>query len=245
MLDLSYSGPSKYFSIDTAKTWAEIRPVLLNIQNLIRLTNSYPWPGAAKVVPSYWWGITSVSAGLRDLVRMPGILTQDAARLWVTLSLLTNYNQMNQYARDYLEEQAKSERFDLIVSAVGLAITGAIIGYAVAALVLAAGASAAVGTGTSTVVKMAVGAYSEAQKKEAVTSLTDAAQQLRTGDPGFGGQVQWAATYIQQLLNESESNAAPGAAPKAPSQGGGIVEAAVGIGLPTLISVGISILGKR
>lgn len=221
-----------YFGLDISKPWRDLRPVMLNIENLLKLTGdvvmgadrpSYPFPGGERLA-RYWWELAQ--SGLRELVRQPGILTQDAARLWVTLSILTNYNKMVAYVRKEMEESARSEQFNLTVLTVSLAVFGLVLGLALGPLVVAG-------------FKAASGALTTAEKTEAVKELNSAAKELQVTDPAFAGQVQWSAQYIQQMLNEASR---PAGAP--PPGQGGVLEAVIGIGLPTLLTVGISLLRR-
>jgi hypothetical protein len=227
------SNMADYFGIDMAKPWRSVRPILLNIENLLHLTGdpmrpdrpSYPWPGPMRITP-YWWELAR--GGLRDLVRQPGILTEDAARLWVTLSVLMEYNKVAAYARDQMEKSAKSERFNLTVLTVALAAFGLVLGIAIGPLIAGG-------------FKVASGVLTDVEKRDAAKDLNSAAKELQTTDPAFAGQVQWSAQYIQRMLTEASR---PAGTPP-PGQGGGALEAVVGIGVPTLLSIGLSLLGRR
>jgi hypothetical protein len=223
----------RYFGLDLSRPWRELRPVMLNIENLMKLVGdpvghanqpSYPWPGPARIT-GYWWELAQ--SGLRELVRQPGILTEDVARLWITLSLLTHYNALVAQARDQMEKSAQSERFNLTVLTVALVAFGLVLGIAIGPLIAGG-------------FKVASGVLTDVEKRDAAKDLNAAAKELQTTDPAFAGQVQWSAQYIQRMLTEASR---PAGTPP-PSQGGGALEAVVGIGVPTLLSIGLSLLRR-
>lgn len=232
----------KYFNVDTAKSWGEVRPIILNIENLLKLTGdpvrtdrpSYPWPGSVKIAPNYWWEINQ--SGLNELVRYPGVVTQDAARLWVTLSILKDWNKLSEYARSVIVHEARTEKTALVSLTVALAIFGIVLGIAIGPLIAGG-------------FKLAAGALTNEQKQEAANSLSDAAKELRSTEPAFAGEVQWSSDYIRAMMTEistaeTQKAAAAAAASGSSGAGGGVLEAAVGIGLPTLLSVGASLISR-
>lgn len=227
----------------------------------------YAWPGVAKVEPIAWWEIEQ--SGLRNLIRQEGILTVDIARVWITLSIVHDYAKLVARAKARIKEEIRTAHTEAIVVAIGFAAIGAIIGGAIIAALAAPAATAvsvtasgqavatevavpaAAATGSpvssgaavTTAIKYGTGLVTEAQKKEAVGSLNDAASQLQSNDPGFAGEVQWTAGYIDRLMKVASAEQEAARA-QAPGGGSDPLTAAVGIGLPAALSVGISLLRK-
>jgi hypothetical protein len=259
-------GLVRYFSLDLSKPWGELRPLVMNILVLDQVAKTYPWPPVV-TISGQWWDFER--SGLSNLIR-EGILTSDIARVWTTLSIIRDYNKLADYAQKVLKERARTEKTSMIVTAIGFAAVGAILGFGiVAALTAPAAASVSVtasgaavapevavpgaaataaspvtaGGAVTAAIKYGTGLVTEAQKKEAVGSLNEAAQQLQSADPAFSQEVRWTAGYIDRTLRAASAEQEAARA-KAPGGGSDPLTAAIGIGLPAALSVGISLLKR-
>lgn len=257
----------RYFNLDLSKAWGDVRPLAMNIMVLDQMANNYPWPPVV-TISGEWWDFER--SGINSLIR-EGVLTSDLARVWTTLSIIRDYNKFADYAQKVLKERARTEKTGMIVTAIGFAAVGAILGFGiVAALTAPAAASVAVtgsgaavapeiavpagaaataaspvtaGGAVTTAIKYGTGLVTEAQKKEAVGSLNEASQQLQSADPAFANEVKWTAGYIDRTLRVASAQQQAARA-QAPGGGSDLLTAAVGIGLPTALSVGISLLRR-
>jgi hypothetical protein len=231
-------GYPGYFNLNPNGTWGSLLPAIVNIQTLFRVTGPndytpgfYKWPEPVKLTPGYWWSLNQKD--LTALVKSPAVLTSDEVRLWITLSLVQQYNTILARAKTNLEQQAKSDKFNLIVFSIGMIAIGALLAVAVGAIVAGG-------------FKLVSGSLTNAQKQDAARSLNEAATQLRTGDPGFAGEVQWAASYMQSLAEQQSKNQAAESAAQAAQtkQAENPLTALVGIGVPAAVSIGLSLLSK-
>jgi len=223
--DFFFGDKVGFYNLSTYVLWSDMKPIVLNILNLEKLISVYPFPlmWNGSVGSAFWWSIERL--GLRELVRQPGILTQDIARLWVTLSIVRDWPRIADYMASELRREARDARFAAMIQAVAFTAIGIIASIAMAPLIAKGFAAAGA-------------VISAQQKRDAASGLSEAADRLKASDPAFAGQVQWAAEFIKRLET--------GVVPAVPSsaQGGGIA-AVVGIGVPTLLSIGISLLGKK
>jgi hypothetical protein len=243
--------PILYFGLDPSKhagrpqniqmPWGKARQIALNILNLSKVAEKYPWPGVVRAYPPAWWRVEQ--EGLRMLVNQDAPLTQDMIRFWITLATVADYNQIAAIVEDKLKEEAKRERFNAIIWAIGLTAIGAIIGAAIAAPLVVKGLTAG------------LGALSSQQKKEAADGLEDAADQLKATDPEFAKEAEWSADYLKyaialQAMEERDAQAGlpPGttARPRPPAAPGtgedkGLI-AAVGVAVPALFTAASAFL---
>jgi len=235
-------GVGQYFDIPLSSPWADTRPVAINVEVLQKLAVGYPWPGIVRIDPAFWWRIEQ--AGLRKMVHQDGILTEDAARLWVTLSIVADWNRIQINAQKEAKAQARIEKQDLLITEIGIAVVGAILAIALGPLVAKG-------------VALALNAISAKEKAEVARDLNDVAGQLRGSEPGFAKQLAWSAEFIQKTIvqagEEAERRAEAGPAPEgaaapAPAAappsltGSKVADAAIGIGLPAIVSIGAALL---
>ena len=258
--------PIRFFGLSDQVPWASARQVALNVLNLWKVANDYPWPGVVKAYPPAWWGVEQ--AGLKTLVTQDAPLVRDMIRFWITLATIADYNEIAAIVEDRLKEKVKKAKFNAIVTAVGFAAVGAILTAGVALAFTGAAAAATTGTAAATAgtgsfvqtattkgLSLALSQISTAEKEKAAEGLMDAAEQLKSTDPAFAKEAEWSAEYLKysialQAMEEQDAQAGlpPGttARPRPPAAPGtgedkGLI-AAVGVAVPALFTAASAFL---
>lgn len=230
----------QFFGLSDAVPWARARQTALNVMNLLKVWESYPWPGVVRAYPPAWMRVEQ--EGLRMLVTQDAPLVKDMIRFWITLATVADYNRIAAIVKEELKEKARRQQFNAIVMAVGLAAIGFMIGAAIAAPMIVKGLTAGLGLVTTK------------QKEEAAEGLQEAADQLRATDPDFAKEADWSAEYLKYVValeavedKDRREGLPPGttpvpSAPKPPGTEDKGLTAAVGIAVPAVVSIAAAVL---
>jgi hypothetical protein len=194
----------EFFAIDSREEWGDVRMTLDNSLAFLTALVDYPFPSPISVMPGVWFG--HVQGNIREFVHQDLFITPPLARLWVTLAVVTKYNDASAEIVHKLKRDAKRKKRKELIRKIALAATFAVItaGLALAlaplvAPLVAAGIPLSASTVAGGVTGVIQYAMNEQDRKQAAEDLEKVAEQFERDDPAFAAEARKAAETIDYL----------------------------------------------
>jgi hypothetical protein len=212
-LQWSWSGftsAAEVYGIRSDAPWRQEKPVMENLSVVIGEANRYPFPSPISLLPIVWYH--RAVGEIAEFIRSGRTIAwgQDA-RDWITLNVLSHYDELAGQVAEHFEEKAEDARRRAIVKAVILGAVGAVIAIALPAII-ASGFQAAMA---------AIDAH---KAREAAKDLQGAADAFAATDAAFSAEIKSLVRRLEERAAEAQRAAAaaaqpgaqPGAQPTAP-----------------------------
>jgi hypothetical protein len=183
-----------FFGIDPSLPWEDVKgPVLRTVAFLEALVD-YPFPPPLDIRPQYWYA--KVQPDIRKFIAQDIIVVPALARMWITLAIGTNLNDLSAQIIHDMERQARHHKRTVIISKIMIAATFAVItvalGYALAPLIeplINAGipitSAKVAGAMTSAVQKV----LSAQEAKSAAEDMKKMAQAIEADAPAYAAEL--------------------------------------------------------
>lgn len=197
-----YSGDlPKYFGISRTEDWGKAKIAVMNAITFLKVLENYPFPSPISVRPQTWY--YWVQKDLQKIVNEPFLVSEDLARLYVTVGIVNTYNEVaDKITRDLKKKEKRAKR-KRIIKAIGLTLTLGVITAGIA--------TALAGVVSATVVQAGMNAVktgiSVVERREAAQKLEEVAKLFAESDAGFSREVQTAADMLDAIAAYTERNA--------------------------------------
>jgi hypothetical protein len=228
-LQWSWSGftsAAEVYGIRSDAPWREEKPVMENLSVVIHEANRYPFPSPISLLPIVWYH--RAIGELAGFIHAGRPLSVQDARDWITLNVLSHYDELSAQVVEHFEERAEDARRRAIIKAVILGAVGAMIAIALPALV-AAGFQAVMTT------------VDLRRRREAAQDLERVAAEFEATDAGFAAEVKG---MVRRLQEQTEADrAAAAAAAAAPPTAPGATEPAGVDTTVLLVGGGVAVAG--
>jgi len=184
----NYAG---WWGIDPNQTWGAVKRQVKNAITMMEVIAAYPFPPPIDKFEYQWWH--TVQSGIQQSIK-GGRVHKEGFRYWITISVLTNYNDMVDRIEADLKRKAKKAKRKSIMKAIGIAIVGIIAPYLLPVLIVAA----------AVVVKLAIDTYMTLkERREAAKEMAETAKLFANDAPLFADQV----TELSDLMDSQAAQA--------------------------------------
>lgn len=183
------SARAVFWDIDLGNPWGAIKgepasaiPNMLLIEERLRV---YPWPIA---LADYLFAVIKyLLPALRDLVRIPGTVSETFARVFITSNIAAYIQNISADLEVYMRDQAENERRRRITTIIGTVAVGALLSIAAAPAIISKGFTA-------------LGQYASREQQRAFAEdLEAAAENMRAEDPAFASELSFASRLLDFL----------------------------------------------
>lgn len=236
------NGVPTFFGMTTSQPWGQIKPRVENALFILNVLNTYPFPSPLSATPIFWYFLARNE--LIQLINGPKLLDRDETRIWITMNILSHYEEAAAQTVHHFEEvaddaQDRARRNAIIKVAVGI--------------VMSVVFPAAILTAVSAV-QAVQSIQSMQQQRQAVDDMEEAAAAFEATDAAFAAEVRFATEYYKEMLAQAQGQATPGAPgsttpgvpEEAPGAGGVPTELLVGGGIAAAAAaVALVFLGGR
>lgn len=215
------TGPeSGLYGFDLNAPWGLVRQTVKNIDTARRALKDYPWPAMFLNWGADWWFQSDYNGcpvcpidnkplprAYVNMIASGDDLTEEAVRVFVTLSILMNLPQMNANLVHYYKSQAKKIARELKI----VKIVFVVVGVALSFCGLPLGASAIVGRALNSVDKSITNNALREVKAYANTLKGALTAEFQGADPAFAAEVDRVGNLLTMVAEYGDKMVTEGA----------------------------------
>jgi len=192
-----------------------VKPLVENALFILKALDGYPFPSPLSATPIFWYMLAR--GELIKLVNGPKLLDRDEMRVWITMNILSHYEEAAAQTVHHYEDVADDARDSARRNAIIRVAVGIVMSVVFPAAIVSA-------------VSAIQTVQSMQQQREAVKDMENAAAAFDATDAAFAKEIRFATEYYEEKLAQAQGQAAPGG--EIPGEG------APAGGIPTELLVG-------